>query len=558
MAVRIQMRRDTQTNWSFNNPILAEGEMGLETGTDRWKIGNGILAWNDLSYANSIFSGPSVISDDGSGTALRITQTGSGNAFLVEDSSNPDATPFIITGDGNIGIGTQNPNVLLDVNGNTVISDNSSNAALKIVQDGSGPALYIEDISGDTSPFVVNSSGSVGIGTDSPIAALDVNGNARISGQLSANNGAIVKNINAGITSENTIDTLSGDLILDSASGKTSINDNVVIDGTVQFGSTADINNQDIINIDSAAFNLSTTDPGGIGKLYWNDADGTLNLGLKGGNSVLQLGQETLAYCYNAESTALANGTVVYVYSSNAGKISVKRAKANSESTSLAFGIVTEPINAGANGFVTIFGLVRGLNTQGYATGSQIYLDPTTAGAFTTIKPTQPNHIVTLGFIATSDPSSGTIFINVDNGFELDELHNILLSSVEDKDTLSFDNASGLWKNKSILTAITEVDGPDSGIDADLLDGQHGSYYAPIDSPEFNGNVTTTGTNRFVGHGAIYQVTSSTRPISPEVGDIIYETDTMNFLGWNGISWNNIGGAGISYDPDARAMMLSV
>ena len=50
MAVRIQMRRDTAAAWTAANPILAAGEMGLETDTTYYKIGNGSTAWNSLAY----------------------------------------------------------------------------------------------------------------------------------------------------------------------------------------------------------------------------------------------------------------------------------------------------------------------------------------------------------------------------------------------------------------------------------------------------------------------------------------------------------------------------
>ncbi len=46
----IQIRRDTAANWSANNPILAEGEIGYETDTYKIKIGDGVTAWNDLAY----------------------------------------------------------------------------------------------------------------------------------------------------------------------------------------------------------------------------------------------------------------------------------------------------------------------------------------------------------------------------------------------------------------------------------------------------------------------------------------------------------------------------
>lgn len=50
MAQQIQFRRDTSANWAANNPILAQGEFGLETNTSQFKVGDGTTAWNSLAY----------------------------------------------------------------------------------------------------------------------------------------------------------------------------------------------------------------------------------------------------------------------------------------------------------------------------------------------------------------------------------------------------------------------------------------------------------------------------------------------------------------------------
>lgn len=51
VAVRLQIRNDTASNWQQHNPILAVGELAIETDTRKFKIGNGNQAWNDLPYA---------------------------------------------------------------------------------------------------------------------------------------------------------------------------------------------------------------------------------------------------------------------------------------------------------------------------------------------------------------------------------------------------------------------------------------------------------------------------------------------------------------------------
>lgn len=50
MATQIQLRRDTSANWTATNPTLAQGEVGIETNTGKFKIGTGTTPWNTLGY----------------------------------------------------------------------------------------------------------------------------------------------------------------------------------------------------------------------------------------------------------------------------------------------------------------------------------------------------------------------------------------------------------------------------------------------------------------------------------------------------------------------------
>lgn len=98
---------------------LAFGELALNTldGKLYFKNSVGVVTllssstiaggeFTTLSYSTSFTgNGPATITDNSSSAALRITQTGSGNALLVEDSANPDATPFVVDQNGAVGIG---------------------------------------------------------------------------------------------------------------------------------------------------------------------------------------------------------------------------------------------------------------------------------------------------------------------------------------------------------------------------------------------------------------------------------------------------------------------
>lgn len=228
---------------------------------------------------------------------------------------------------------------------------------------------------------------------------------------------------------------------------------------TASYALTASLDNVDHITFDTT----STTLPS-IGTLVWNDGDGTLDLGLKGGNVTLQLGQEQVARVWNAETQSLNHGDIVYIYGAQGNRISVKLADNSSELTSKnTLGMVTETILAGEEGFVTTGGVVHGLNiTTGYPPldfqeGDTIYLG--TAGGYTKVKPTAPDHTVIIGFVERIHASQGSIFIKVDNGYELEELHNVLSTSPTTGDILLYDDDIDIWINSKVLSGSYRLSG---------------------------------------------------------------------------------------------------
>jgi hypothetical protein len=105
-----------------------------------------------------------------------------------------------------------------------------------------------------------------------------------------------------------------------------------------------------------------------------------------------------------------------------------------------------------ADGYAMVEGYLEGLNTQGLTAGSQLYLSGTTAGAFTATKPAAPTHLVYVGFVAKVSAGDGHVYVKVQNGYELDELHDVLITSKANGDLLKYDSATGLWKNSAQST----------------------------------------------------------------------------------------------------------
>lgn len=207
--------------------------------------------------------------------------------------------------------------------------------------------------------------------------------------------------------------------------------------------------NSDVVNINSLALDTTPgTIPATQGTMFWDATNLTPAVNIDT-NVTLQVGQELLAYVYNAESTDLVDGEVVYLFGAHGNRASVKRASNSSEATSSrTVGVVTEPITAGQNGFITITGVVNGLNLGGYAEGDVVWLG-STPGTFTATKPTAPNHAVFVGVVAKANNGNGALFVRTQNGYEIDELHNVLISTPSDNNILAYDNATSLWKNKT-------------------------------------------------------------------------------------------------------------
>jgi hypothetical protein len=207
---------------------------------------------------------------------------------------------------------------------------------------------------------------------------------------------------------------------------------------------------------DITAIDFDTTDSitSAVGRLTWDDGEGTLNFGLKGGNINLQIGQENIALCYNGTGSTITKGSVVYISGVQGQRPSLALADADSESTSSkTFGVVAENISNGSEGFVCTFGIIENIDTSQFTAGQTLWLS-STAGQLTNTKPTPPVHTVFMGYCLKSNSSSGRIFINPQNGYELDEIHDVSISTPLTGHTIVYNSNLDLWQNKSIINEV--------------------------------------------------------------------------------------------------------
>jgi len=158
-------------------------------------------------------------------------------------------------------------------------------------------------------------------------------------------------------------------------------------------------------------------------------------------------------YVRNQTGSTLAAGTIVYIDGATGNRPTVTPAQANNDANSAqTFGFVKTSIANNGFGFVIVRGEVDNLDTSALTEGVQLYLSPTTAGAYTTTKPSAPQHLVYVGIVVRAHPTQGVILAAIQNGYELNEIHDVAISSITDGDLLSYESATTLWKNKSIST----------------------------------------------------------------------------------------------------------
>jgi hypothetical protein len=163
----------------------------------------------------------------------------------------------------------------------------------------------------------------------------------------------------------------------------------------------------------------------------------------------------------NQSGSTIPAGSIVYISGATGNKPLITLAQANNDANSAqTIGFVKTSIANNGTGYVIVRGELENINTSALTEGVQLYLSPTTAGAWTTTKPSAPQHLVYVGVVIRSHPTLGTILVAVQNGYELHELHDVALSSEANNDLLAYESSTDLWKNKtfSALGLLTSAD----------------------------------------------------------------------------------------------------
>jgi hypothetical protein len=369
-----------------------------------------------------------------------------------------------------------------------------------LIESSSGPAIV--DLDANEPSVVLINQGPAGDISDAPISTItDTNlvgyifGNGtNIAGATAATSSAVANTLvlRAPSTGTTAFSSTSGIAISALSSSSTGV-DAVSATGTGArsesangvyhhlFGPATPSNNQSAVERVRGWFVWFFN--GFTGRLKTADITANREWTLPNASGFVALTQNANGAVTNTEFYAKAAvpitaGQAVYISGASGANKIITLAQANTEATSSkTIGLALQNLATNGFGYVVSEGDVTGLTINlgsghGVSEGDPIWLSPTTPGGLIfglANKPSAPNHLVFLGYVTRINGNTLTeIFVKVQNGFELGELHNVAINGVANGQILAYESSTGLWKNKPTATTKATTGNPASGIEGEI------------------------------------------------------------------------------------------
>lgn len=213
----------------------------------------------------------------------------------------------------------------------------------------------------------------------------------------------------------------------------------------------------------------------------------------------------------NTTGSTLSKGSAVYISGATGDNMLVSLAQANGEMTSSkTLGLLAQDLLNDGIGYVITEGMLYGVNTSTATVGDPIWLSPTSPGGLLfgqANKPVAPDHMVYMGVVTRVHATVGEIFIHIQNGYELDELHNVAITSPSTGHVLQWDGSK--WVNNTVPSDP-------------LLSGATGNI-----QNQLNSKLTATITSPTSGQVVSYNGTSWVNAAAPVADPIIHPFFTL-------------------------------
>jgi hypothetical protein len=166
-------------------------------------------------------------------------------------------------------------------------------------------------------------------------------------------------------------------------------------------------------------------------------------------------------YVKNSSGSAMTKGQAVYVSGADGTNVTISLSSASTEPTSSkTLGLLAQDLANNGFGYVIETGLIAGIDTSAATAGQTVWLGNTPGSRVYGAPPADPSHSVFLGIVARSNLNNGEILVQVQNGYELNELHDVFTTGVSTALPLVYNSTSSGW----VAQALTSVGIADNAV----------------------------------------------------------------------------------------------
>lgn len=425
-VIKIVVRRDTLAEWTSANPVLLQGEIGFITDANLFVIGDGVKTFTQLYDANPLTVSPNLFLNESYIVQNLLQPLSTNLTTLINNEatsrSNADATLQLNIDNEAIARGSADTTLQTNIN---------NEETARITADGN-LQTNIDTVQSNVVNLEANVLNWYGTAVDDgDILAFDTDNQSFLVLPI-GNNGDVLQADNTEpLGLKWTAPTVGGDM----------------------FKTTYDTNNDGVVNASDVAYEVDWADVTnkptiGVGDMeksvYDTDNDG-----------VVDSAERTQILVRNSTGVQLNKGEVVYLSGATGNRPNAVLADASTEATSSkTIGIVYENILNNADGYVVTNGTLHNLDTSLFNAGDTLWLSETAGQMQANTPPSEPAHAVFIGYVARAHPTLGRVILAIQNGYELNELHGVLINSVTNNDVLYYQSSTGLWKNGLISTVL--------------------------------------------------------------------------------------------------------
>jgi hypothetical protein len=284
-------------------------------------------------------------------------------------------------------------------------------------------------------------------------------------------------------------------------SGLTTINSNFIVTGNTNLEamSASTVYVEDYIQFNTGYTPGVSTE----GKMYWDEPNGTISLGMHGSQVSQQIGLEYYYYVKNQSGATIENGRVVRAAGTlgASGRILGKYMIANGTiPAKYTLGVATEDIINGDDGYVTEFGLVRGIDTTGtpygetWSEGDVLWVSPTFEGGLTNVEPNFPNLKIEMAIVIRAN-ANGSIFVRPHRYPSTNEIQDIISSGRTNNSILQYNASISGYTNTTTptLTSVSATTISGGTIYSGSTDLS--AIFQPINKSPYNTFILTAGTS---------------------------------------------------------------